>query len=105
MVTIFASDQETTRKRLENDLKTTRKRPESDLKTDLKNLSIEDQILHHIQVNNQISIAGLAQLIGLGNTKTKEYLQQLKNSGILKRVGPPKGGHWEITLISETVWQ
>jgi len=26
----------------------------------------------------------------------KEYLDKLKKKGILRRVGPDKGGHWEV---------
>ena len=29
-------------------------------------------------------------------TVTKEYMNKLKAEGILKRIGPDKGGHWEI---------
>jgi len=38
----------------------------------------------------------LAQKIGKGITATKKYLYKLKEKGMLHRIGPAKGGHWEV---------
>jgi ATP-dependent DNA helicase RecG len=68
----------------------------TDLKTDLKDYTIEDHILAIITENNQVSIPAIAERVGKGITTTKEYLNKLKKKGIIKRIGPAKGGHWEI---------
>ncbi len=38
----------------------------------------------------------LSQKIGLGTTAIENNITKFKEKGILKRVGPAKGGHWEI---------
>ena len=74
---------------LETDLK-------SDLKSDLKRNSLEEQIIAIIESDNKISIPKIAQEIGKGITGTKKYIANLKADNRLKRIGPDKGGHWEI---------
>ncbi|MDO9579830.1 MAG: ATP-binding protein [Bacteroidales bacterium] len=68
----------------------------ADLKADLKISSPEEQIISIISTNNKVSISKIAIEIGKGITVTKEYMNKLKAEGILKRIGPDKGGHWEI---------
>jgi len=68
-----------------------------DLKTDLKISSPEEQIIAIIASDNKVNISKIAQEIGKGITVTKEYINKLKAEGILKRIGPAKGGYWEIT--------
>ena len=74
----------------------------SDLKSDLKTTPPEQLIIDIVSGNSIITIPQLAQQTGKGITATKEYINKLKEKGMLRRIGPPKGGHWEITLISET---
>ena len=38
----------------------------------------------------------LSQKIGLGTTAIENNIAKFKEKGILKRVGPAKGGHWEV---------
>jgi ATP-dependent DNA helicase RecG len=38
----------------------------------------------------------LADKIGISDTGIEWNIRKLKDLGILKRVGPTKGGHWEI---------
>ncbi|MDD3051802.1 MAG: winged helix-turn-helix domain-containing protein [Candidatus Cloacimonetes bacterium] len=53
-------------------------------------------IIREIINDPQISIVELSQRIGLGTTAIENNLAKFKEKGILKRVGPAKGGHWEI---------
>ena len=78
---------------LETDLKSDLK---TDLKTDLKINSLEEQIIAIIEADNKISIPKIAQELGKGITGTKKYIANLKADNRLKRIGPDKGGHWEI---------
>jgi ATP-dependent DNA helicase RecG len=34
--------------------------------------------------------------VGISQRKIKENIAKLKERGYLKRIGPAKGGHWEI---------
>jgi len=69
----------------------------TDLKTDLKTDTPDELILTTILEDNKISISKLAQKIGKGITVTKVLIKKLKTKGHIKRIGPAKGGHWEIT--------
>ncbi|MBI2136385.1 winged helix-turn-helix transcriptional regulator [Candidatus Woesearchaeota archaeon] len=46
--------------------------------------------------NPSVSTTEIAMKLGLSSDTIKEYLERLKNKGILKRVGPDKGGYWEV---------
>ena len=71
----------------------------SDLKSDLKGDDIEAKIIDTIFADNKITIPQLSQLIGRGITVTKQYITKLKVSGKIKRIGPDKGGHWEVIAL------
>ena len=59
-------------------------------------MSIENQILQLIKTNRDITLRELAVFINRGNTVTKTYVQKLKKAGKIQRIGPAKGGHWEV---------
>ena len=80
--------QETTQKSgLKSGLKTT---PTSGLnKTDA-------QILESLEKDSRLTIVDLMENIGLSRNGVKKALGRLKAVGVLRRVGPDKGGHWEV---------
>ncbi|MDP1694803.1 MAG: ATP-binding protein [Candidatus Woesearchaeota archaeon] len=57
----------------------------------------QEGILNQILQNKQISAIELSSLIGISQRKIEENIKKLKAKGLLKRIGPDKGGHWEIT--------
>ncbi len=54
------------------------------------------KILNAIQENPRITIPDLAEKSGLSEVGVKYNLKKLKKQGLVKRIGPKKGGHWEI---------
>jgi len=46
--------------------------------------------------NPRVTIAELAQIIGLSDRAVKKNIKKLKEEGLLKRVGPDKGGYSEV---------
>lgn len=46
--------------------------------------------------NPTISIEELAEQCGLTRDGINYNIRKLKNKGIIKRIGPDKGGHWEV---------
>jgi len=46
--------------------------------------------------DNTISISGIADRIGINKSAIQKHIEKLKIKGILKRVGPAKGGFWKI---------
>ena len=49
-----------------------------------------------IATDNTITIVKLEAQIGLGHTTLKKILREMQNESIIRRIGPDKGGHWEI---------
>ena len=54
------------------------------------------KILDLISQNQYITGAELSRAIGISERKIKTNIAKLKEKGILRRIGPDKGGHWEI---------
>jgi ATP-dependent DNA helicase RecG len=55
-----------------------------------------DKILTLIRVDADISMEAMASSLGLTRKGVEWQIRKLKLSGILRRIGPDKGGHWEI---------
>ena len=54
------------------------------------------KILDIIGQNSFVTRAELAKETGLSDGGVKKQLKKLQAKGTLKRVGPDKGGHWEV---------
>ncbi|MBF0549531.1 MAG: winged helix-turn-helix transcriptional regulator [Deltaproteobacteria bacterium] len=54
------------------------------------------KIIELIKENSRITIKELAESQGISDRAVKMNLAKLKAQGILKRIGPDRGGHWEI---------
>jgi ATP-dependent DNA helicase RecG len=57
------------------------------------------KIISIIKSDPQVSRKRLARKIGLTEDGIKYHLAQLKKKGIVKRIGPDKGGYWKIIKI------
>ena len=55
-----------------------------------------DLILDVIRENNAVSLKELAQKIGVASKTIQRDLGQLKSENVIRRVGPDKGGYWQI---------
>jgi len=55
------------------------------------------KILGLVAQNKFITRAELAKEMGLSDSGVKKQLKQLQAKGVLKRIGPDKGGHWEVS--------
>jgi ATP-dependent DNA helicase RecG len=53
-------------------------------------------IIESMRENTYIVITELTKIVGISERKIKENISKLKAKGLLRRVGPDKGGHWEI---------
>ena len=49
-----------------------------------------------MQQNKTISAKELSVLVGISHRKIQENISWLKEKGLIKRIGPDKGGYWEI---------
>ena len=73
-----------------NDPETTRKRPRNDQQKQ------EHVILELIKENPYIQRKELVRYLGIHESSVKRRLDSLQEKGIIKHVGPNKGGYWEV---------
>jgi biotin operon repressor len=59
------------------------------------------KIVELISEKPGITIEELAAIVGIGERGIKKQLQTLKLSGMIIRIGPDKGGHWEVISRDE----
>ena len=75
---------------------TTQKNQDTTQKTTQKGQDTTQKILEEIKKNPSISRDELAEKCGLTSDGIKYNIRKLREKGIIKRIGPDKGGHWEI---------
>jgi ATP-dependent DNA helicase RecG len=46
--------------------------------------------------NSKISYNELAEKLGINPSAVQKNIRKLKKSGIIKRVGKKRGGHWKV---------
>jgi ATP-dependent DNA helicase RecG len=56
----------------------------------------QQKIIKLIRLNNHISARELSSELAISQRKVEENISKLKEKGKLKRLGPAKGGQWEI---------
>lgn len=56
----------------------------------------KQKILEIISQDSMISAQQLAKIVGISQRKIEQNIAKLKTQGRLKRIGPDRGGHWEI---------
>ena len=54
------------------------------------------KILDEISRNHEITIPELSALIAVTERTVERNIQTLQRIGRLRRIGPAKGGHWEV---------
>lgn len=55
-----------------------------------------EKIIELILADNAISGSELADKTGISERAVEKHLANLRNSGVLRRIGPAKGGRWEV---------
>ena len=56
----------------------------------------QKRILLLLRQNTRLSALELAEEVGISSRKIEQNIARLKESGSLRRIGPAKGGHWEV---------
>lgn len=75
--------------------------PKTSLETGLENTKKtpkkhQETILQHLRQHPQANAPELMDATGLSANGVKYHLNQLKQTGKLRRLGPTKGGRWEV---------
>jgi len=56
----------------------------------------QKMILNFIENDPHISLSQLSKAMKISQTAIENNIKKLKQKGKLKRIGPVKGGYWEI---------
>ena len=56
----------------------------------------QQKIIKLISKKPYISAREISEIIKISLRKTEKNIAKLKQKGLLKRIGPAKGGYWEI---------
>jgi ATP-dependent DNA helicase RecG len=56
----------------------------------------EHKIYEIFKHNPKITSVELSEIIGINLRNTKKNIEKLKEKGLIKRIGPAKGGYWKI---------
>ena len=79
----------------------------AEMLTEIKGISMEQatlvttqkttqKILELVRQNPRLTRKDLSDALGITEDGIKFHLARLKKEGLLRRIGPDKGGHWEI---------
>ncbi len=55
-----------------------------------------EKILRMVRANPDVTIGELAAKIGVTTRSVERNIGKLQTAGLLRRVGPAKGGYWEV---------
>ena len=56
----------------------------------------ELRVLTLLQQESGITVPELAKEIGITTRGIEKIIRRLREKGIVRRIGPAKGGHWEV---------
>ncbi len=55
-----------------------------------------DRLLELIRDNPKITFAETVSATGISRSAIQKHIERLKDAQRLRRIGPDKGGHWEV---------
>ena len=68
----------------------------SGMKGDVSGMKTADAIIALMRADSQITHDILAARLGKARNSIIKQIAKLKKNGLIRRVGPDKGGHWEV---------
>lgn len=68
----------------------------SSLKVTEKSLALEDRILAAIAEEPNLSQRELSEMLGVNRAYLARVMSAMQKKGLIRRIGPDKGGHWEV---------
>ena len=99
---LYASDEKMTEKIEEITEKTSEKNTKASEKTSEKtsekNTKMSEKILGLLSSKPEITISELAESLVLSTRSVERNLNNLQNAGKIERIGPDKGGYWNVKI-------
>ena len=65
-------------------------------KTVEKTTRTVEKILKILSNTPSITVREMSEILGLSRRGVEEQIKSLKQKGVIRRIGPDKGGHWEV---------
>jgi ATP-dependent DNA helicase RecG len=56
------------------------------------------KVVRMIEKNPNITTAQMAEVIGVAKKNLIAFTNNLQRDGIIRHIGPARGGHWEVTI-------
>lgn len=66
-------------------------------KVDRKGTTTRKSIITIISNNPNITTTQMATVLGINRSAVSKHIKRMQAEGVIRRVGPDKGGHWEVT--------
>ena len=76
--------------------KSSEKSSEKDQNLEKSSEKTDVEILTRLAENPDMTISKLAGILGVTTRAIEKQLAKLQDQGRLRRVGPARGGHWEV---------
>lgn len=62
----------------------------------------QSEIVKEMSKNNKVTFKELSKILKISEISVHRNVSILRKMGIVKRIGPAKGGYWEVRLRSDT---
>lgn len=59
----------------------------------------KEKILQIIANNPCVTTRELSELVGLSIAGIEKNMRQMKEKGLIRRIGPDRGGYWEVLEV------
>lgn len=69
----------------------------SEISSEISSEKSSEKILGLLKTNPKLAARELADLMGISQRAVEKQIAILRKEGRLRRIGPAKGGHWEVT--------
>ena len=69
---------------------------DGDHKVTTKVTENQQVILNKLIETPEVTAAELSEILGISLRKTKDNMRKLREAGLIRHIGPNKGGHWEV---------
>ena len=63
------------------------------------NTLTEDRVLALLARNPKLTFAGMVAALGISRSAIQKHVAHLKDAQRLRRIGPDKGGRWEVAEV------
>jgi predicted HTH transcriptional regulator len=81
-------------------LATTPDQPQQKIGSEKSSEKSSEKILSLLKATSDMTTKALAEHLGISHRAVEKQIEKLKREGQLERIGPDKGGHWQVNKIN-----